>query len=106
MLDPVAMPLDHLEGDLKEISDFTAQVLAQSGVAHATILGAQIAIRLCQEFGGARYYWPKGERFEAATRRLMIRAEHDGTVNGPCGIRALARKHRITDDHVWRILRT
>ncbi len=56
-------------------------------------------------YGGTMFYVPKDERLRKAIRDLRIWCEHDGTVDGPNGIRSLARRHRIATYYVWEILR-
>jgi len=77
----------------------------QLGEADARRLGVRIAVRLCREVGGITYYWPKSESFDRAARDLAIYAEHDGTVDGPRGIHALARAHKLTEVLIWRIIK-
>lgn len=70
----------------------------------ASRLAVRLTLRLCRDLGGTRYYWPKGGAVERAARDMAIWAEHDGTVDGPHGIRALSRNHGLSDMHIWRIL--
>jgi Mor family transcriptional regulator len=95
------------ERAMAEIADFSAVALREAGVAgpEARRLGCAVAIRLCRELGGTRYYWPRGSGLERAVRDLAIYAAHDGTVGGPRGVQALAREHGLTDVHIWRVLK-
>ena len=97
---------EHWERAMIEIADFAADEAEQAGLPwpHARRIGARIARRLCQELGGTRYYWPKGEAFERAVRDLQIWEEFDGTPDGPHGITALSRRHKMTDIHLYRII--
>lgn len=78
--------------------------LPRAAPAELRAVALACTLRLCREMGGTRYYWPRGESFERAARDMGIYAEHDGTVDGPHGVRALARKHGLTDNRVWQIL--
>jgi Mor family transcriptional regulator len=94
---------------MREIASYAADELAVARPAlegaEARRLGARIAVRLCRELGGARYYWPKSDTMERAARDLAIYAEHDGTVDGPRGIRALARRYAMTQANIWNIIK-
>jgi len=103
--DPLATP-EQWEASMAEIADFTIAELTAAGLAapDARRLGCRVAVRLCRELGGTRYYWPRGDALERAVRDLALWAAHDGTVDGPHGVRALARAHHVSDVHVWRII--
>ena len=73
--------------------------------AQARALACGIVIRLSRDYGGSLWYVPKPDALERITRNLCIWAEHDGTVDGPHGIRAMARRYRLSDQQVWTILR-
>lgn len=92
---------------LAELAELVADELlrARPGTerAEARRLGARIAARLCLEVGGT--YLPRGQALERAVLHITIWSEHDNTVDGPNGIRALARRHGITEPSVWRIIR-
>ncbi|WP_295386175.1 Mor transcription activator family protein [uncultured Thiodictyon sp.] len=94
-------------GSIAEIVDFAIAELESCGLAadDARRFGCRVAARLCSEVGGTRYYWPRGMAIERAIRDLHIWSEHDGTVDGKNGIKALAKRHKMTDVHVWRILK-
>ena len=102
-----SLPDDRLPAQVREIADLCADELRRAGLAEpdARRLGVRLAGRLARELGGATYYWPKGDALERAVRDLSVWAEHDGTVDGPAGIKALARKHGITTVWVWAIIR-
>lgn len=67
-------------------------------------LAALATTTLCRHFGGSNWYVPKGASIDTALRDLTIWCEHDGTVEGPRGIRALARRHGISDQRVYAII--
>lgn len=62
-------------------------------------------VRFCTEYGGTRPYIPKDDAIRRALRDLEIWARHDGTVEGPSGIRALGKRHNLSEVAVWSILR-
>lgn len=94
------------EAAMVEICDYAADEAEQAGLAwpQARRIGARIARRLCQEMGGVRYYWPRGDAFERAVRDLQIWEEFDGTVDGAHGISVLSRRHGMSDIHLYRII--
>ena len=61
--------------------------------------------RITSHYGGSTWYIPKSDAIDRARRNLALWAEYDGTVDGPRGIRALARRHHLTEVAVWGILR-
>lgn len=67
-------------------------------------LGARVAARLAWELGGVRFYWPKTDALERCIKELRIAAEYDGTTNGPHGTLALARRYRVSEDYLRRLL--
>jgi len=91
---------------MAELADFAADELIRAGLSQpeARRLGGRVAVRLCQEVGGARYYWPMGTAMERAVRDLLLWADHDGTVNGPRGVMVLSRQYRMSEIQVRRIL--
>lgn len=120
---------DHLPGDLPaaaaraianepdrwpvrmaEMIDIMLDEMRRSGTPSAAsdqrALAVRLVVRQCQEYGGSREYWPKADSIERILRDARIWAEHDGTVDGPNGVRAIAKRHRITDVQVWAILRS
>lgn len=68
-------------------------------------LAVRVVTRLCQEYGGGQEYWPKPDRIARALRDARIWAEHDGTTEGPRGVYALAKRHKVSAVQVWAILR-
>lgn len=102
-----ALPDDRLPAQVREIADYCADELGQAGLSQADSrrLGVRIAARLSQALGGASFYWKKGDELARTIRDLKIWSEHDGTTDGPNGIKALARRHGITDVLVWHIIR-
>lgn len=68
-------------------------------------LACALVSRLCQQFGGNFWYVPKADALARIERNARIWAEHDGTSDGRCGVRALARRYGLSDQAVWAILR-
>jgi len=87
-----ALPDDRLPAAVRELAELAADELrrADAGLAPADCrrLGVRLAARLTDQYGGATYYWPKSDALQRAIRDLTLWAEHDGTVDGPAGIRA------------------
>ncbi len=101
-----ALSAERWPRQMAELADFAADELVMAGLTgpEARRLGGRVAVRLCVELGGARYYWPMACAMERAMRDLLIWADHDGTVNGSHGILALSRKHRMSEIQIRRIL--
>ncbi|PVX80034.1 Mor transcription activator family protein [Paraburkholderia unamae] len=76
--------------------------------ALSEIVGGEAADAITQHFGGDMLYIPK---CEAAARELLyreIRADFDGITREHSALHAvaeLAKKYRLSDRHVWRILK-
>lgn len=93
---------------MAEIADLCADELRASlaGIPQeeARRLGASLAVRLSAELGGSSYYWPKGDALSRAAIHLTIWSEYDGTKDGPGCARALARRYRMAENSIRRIL--
>jgi len=74
--------------------------------ADARRLGGRLMARIATEFGGGYFYLPKADALERMLRDARLWAEFDGTVDGPRGVRVLARREGLTTIHVYRILAT
>lgn len=93
-------------GDLLAYSaDEIHRALPEIDAGDVRRVAYRVTARLCREIGGSRYYWPKSDEIERALRNLAIWSAHDGTANGPRGVRALARQYKLSDNQVWNILR-
>jgi len=64
-----------------------------------------LALAVAVEHGGSCLYIPKGTRIRKAMRDRAIVRLYDGTVAGPCGVKALARRFDVTEQHIYRVLR-
>lgn len=102
---PTAETVPPWEELMRQIADFALDEL-QRGAAEADrkLTACRIAVRLCNELGGTRFYWPRGDGMKRAARDMEIAAVFDGTANGPHGVHALARRYGVSDAHLWRIL--
>ena len=90
----------------QQLADLTDLVLAEIGTdAQARLLACRIVTRITQEYGGTSLYVPKSDAIDRALRNLSIWAAHDGTVDGPRGIRSLAKSHKMSANAIWDILR-
>ena len=92
------------ENLLSEMSAIIKDELAARGIAQAGELAAACVGRLAKALGGCQFYLPRGVALERHLRDLAIRQEHDGTVDGPRGVAALARKYDLSELHIWRLL--
>ena len=101
--DPARWPLA-----LAEMTDRIIQTLGELGHTpeQARLTGQRIAADLAIHHGGSHFYMPKGDSLKRSLRDQRIWAEHDGTVHGPAGVKALARKHRMSDMAIYKILKT
>ena len=94
---------------IAEMVDWCVDECQRSGLLPAPAdrreLAVRIVTRLCDEIGGSQHYWPKSDAIRRALRDTRIWAEHDGTRDGPRGISALARRHGLSENQVWNILR-
>lgn len=70
----------------------------------ARCLAGRLVARIAREYGGTTLYLPKGLALDRTLRDLRIWAEYDGTVAGPHGIEAIARREGISTIYVYRIL--
>lgn len=87
------------------VDEITASGLVE-GRGAARALALRVVTRLCHEYGGSREYWPRPRTIARVLRDAEIWGAHDGTVDGPRGIRMLAARHGLTDVQIWAILRT
>ena len=91
-----------------ELVDLAAAELAAGDAPYepyqARRTAMRIVARLCREHGGTSPYLPKGNAMDRALRVAAIWADYDGTVTGPCGIRALAMREGLSEVHVYRVL--
>ena len=94
------------ESAMAEIAQYAGDELRAQGLdgPAARRAGCAVAIRLCRELGGARFYWPRGDALDRAVRDLSIYAAHDGTVHGARGLVALGRQHDLGAEQVRRIV--
>lgn len=100
---------EHWPRQLAEMTDLMLDELAHAlpDLPAETIRQAAMRqiCRFIAEYGGTRPYIPKDDAIRRALRDLAIWGEHDGTVDGPHGIRALTRKHNLSEVAIWSILR-
>jgi Mor family transcriptional regulator len=95
----------------RQLADLTDLVADEISAAQVTDPGAtrrlacSIVTRICREYGGGSLYVPKTDAIERALRNLEIWAAHDGTTEGPRGIRALAKRYGMSANAIWDILR-
>lgn len=87
------------------IQDELARALPDLSPAEARRTACRQVCRFIGEYGGTRPYIPKHDAIRRALRDLSIWSEHDGTVDGEHGIRALGAKHGLSEVAVWAVLR-
>ncbi|AUB83765.1 Mor transcription activator family protein [Candidatus Thiodictyon syntrophicum] len=87
------------------IFDTVANTLPHLDPRSTRTCAVNVIARIATEYGGGSLYIPKNDAITRALRNLEIWAEHDGTTNGPHGIRAIAKRYRMSEQSVWMILR-
>lgn len=109
-IDPAAWPRE-----LADLTDYLADELTHALPGHpapapdpaaARALAGRLVARLGREYGGTTLYLPKGLALERSLRDLRIWSDYDGTVDGPHGIEALARREGLSTIYVYRVLAT
>ncbi len=91
--------LSRLEPDVLEL--FSRQVIAMAPEFEAAILAAKA--RLCQQYGGQRYYLPKGaKRLTDAERQAVYQ---DG-LKPDLSDAAITQKHKISSRTFSRIMKS
>jgi Mor family transcriptional regulator len=78
--------LEILPGDLRRIAE---------------VAGLEAAVQIAQTFGGTFIYVPGLDDMMRRARDAMIKKEYDGGMSA----RKLARKHRLTERHIWNIVK-
>jgi Mor family transcriptional regulator len=109
MSNPARHPMPrHYEGTLADMLQSAIWALTDAGIAQtkADALACLIVDRMTAVMGGGNFYIPKNDVLRQMRRNLTLWREFDGTVNGPHGIKALARQYAITETHVYRIVKT
>lgn len=93
---------------MAEITDILADELTRTDSQMESVAARRMACRLmariAREFGGGGLYIPKTDALERTLRDERLWAEYDGTVDGPHGIHALARREGLTAIHTYRII--
>ena len=99
---------DRWPARLAELTDHLLAEIHASGAVldpqQQRALAMRQVARLCQTYGGDRATWPKPDLIARALRDATIWSEHDGTVDGPRGVLALAKRHHLSDRQIMRIL--
>jgi Mor family transcriptional regulator len=92
------------EKTMADIADVLVDELRQAGIDGACSLGRKLAFALSQALGGTQIYLPRGDAIRRASRDLGIWLEYDGTVMGPDGSVALARRYNLSEIYIYRII--
>ena len=100
-------PPRHYEGTLADMLQSAIWALTDAGIAQneADALACLVVDRMTAVLGGGNFYIPKNDVLRQMRRNLALWRAFDGTVNGPHGIKALARQYAITEMHVYRIVK-
>ena len=96
--------LSRAESTLTEMAELIASELGNHGIASPGELAGKVVVALAKSLGGCQFYLPKGAALDRHLRDVQIRASHDGTVDGPRGVKALAKRHNLSELAVYRIL--
>lgn len=92
------------EKTMADIADILVDELHRTGVQQARLLGNRLTFALSQHLGGTQIYFPRGDAIRRASRDLGIWLEYDGTVMGPDGSVALARRYNLSEIYIYRII--
>lgn len=84
--------------------DINPELLPEPYKDIALKVGLEAALLLAEVFGGMTWYFPKLDRALIVPRNQKMRAEFDGTSDGPSGYRALARKYNLTESQVRTVV--
>lgn len=98
----------HYEGTLADMLQSTLWALTDAGIAQteAEALACRVVDRITAVLGGGCFYIPKNEVLRQMRRNLAMWREFDGTIYSPYGIKALAKKHGVTELYAYRIIKT
>lgn len=104
-------PLDRWPARLAEILElFEDEIRRHLATSQPPLnprhLAAGIVTRFVTEHGGSNTYIPKGDALNRLLRNMRIYAEHDGSVDGPNGIRALGRRHGLSEIATWSVIKS
>jgi Mor family transcriptional regulator len=101
------MPADRWPAHLAEMTDIVASEISLAGVGEhpsdRRSLAHRIVARILQEYGGTVLYIPKTDSIHRALRDQSIWA---GWSRGDRGVKAVARRYEISENQVYRIIRT
>ena len=92
---------------MAELTDLMCDEIERAGQVaprEARRLAGRLMARIAVEFGGSALYLPKADALDRILRDARIWADFDGTVDGPHGVKVLARREGITTIHCYRIL--
>jgi Mor family transcriptional regulator len=88
---------------LAELVDVLSECRKKQGVAEDTAQkeGLQLALEIADYFGGMQFYLPKAITLKNEMRNIQIWHEFTGR-----NVKELARKHKLTEVCVYKIIRT
>ena len=100
------MPPDRWPAQLAEMTDFVVSELEAAAVGDhpgcRRALAHRIVARILAEYGGTCWYIPKTDSIARALRDQSIWA---GWSRGSLDVRAMARKHDLSENQIYKIVR-
>lgn len=87
---------------LADLLDHATAILVDAGIDAdiAARVAEELSDRMRKHWGGQQIYFPMGMCLELSERDLQIWHEFNGTNHA-----SLARKHRVSLQHIYRIIR-
>ena len=68
-------------------------------VSFVELVGMDVFIRICEEYGGNQIYFPKKDSLMRGYRDKVIKREYDGT-----NVSELARRYGLSSNHIRNIV--
>lgn len=96
--------LSRAEGLLQEMASIVQAELGNHAISNASELAGQIVASIGRHLGGQQIYLPRGQAAERLARDISIRQEYDFSPAGPHGVKALAKRHGLSELAIYRIL--
>jgi len=91
-------------GALADITACCVSVLKEADIGRAAELGIKVMERITDALGGQVIYLPFNRNYRAGLRNLRIWHEYDGTRGGLNGTAALAKRYKLSEIWIYRIL--
>lgn len=68
-------------------------------VSFAELVGQDVFMKICEEYGGSQIYFPKKDSLMRGYRDRVIKKEYDGT-----NVVDLAKKYGLSSNHIRNIV--